>query len=351
MRNPDQRNTDGDKWGDACDNCRSQKNDDQKDTDQDGRGDACDDDIDGDREREGLGRNRGAGLGWAPGRLGSPRAVDAKMELGHEAEKRRQERLQEERVTPVSDAAGRTGGQSLRFRAGEGPLLRLGNRSSGWCILRVKGGPAELLLSEGQSPRLPPIVKSLRGWGLGTSTWFNFSAIASQARGGILSQASPRPASPRFSQPGPAPILGSRPVPLLPTGIRNAVDNCPRVPNSDQKDSDGDGIGDVCDNCPQKSNPDQVGAGWTSRVSPRLPNKTGAQSKQLGGSLGSGGPCLWNWGWVGSFGLLCPDRGLLHPPPRGTWTTTSWETLVTATKTSEEAFWGGGGAQGGQPLT
>lgn len=35
------------------------------------------------------------------------------------------------------------------------------------------------------------------------------------------------------------------------------MDNCPRVPNSDQKDSDGDRVGDVCDNCPQKSNPDQ----------------------------------------------------------------------------------------------
>lgn len=58
MRNPDQRNSDGDKWGDACDNCRAQKNDDQKDTDGDGRGDACDDDIDGDREH-----------GGGPGRL------------------------------------------------------------------------------------------------------------------------------------------------------------------------------------------------------------------------------------------------------------------------------------------
>lgn len=71
VRNPDQRNSDNDKWGDACDNCRNQKNDDQKDTDGDGRGDACDDDIDGDRESGGgRGGRRGAGLcrggAWKP---------------------------------------------------------------------------------------------------------------------------------------------------------------------------------------------------------------------------------------------------------------------------------------------
>lgn len=44
----DQRNSDQDIFGDACDNCRDVLNNDQKDTDGDGRGDACDDDMDGD---------------------------------------------------------------------------------------------------------------------------------------------------------------------------------------------------------------------------------------------------------------------------------------------------------------
>lgn len=42
------------------------------------------------------------------------------------------------------------------------------------------------------------------------------------------------------------------------TGILNESDNCPYVYNTDQKDTDMDGVGDQCDNCPLLHNPDQV---------------------------------------------------------------------------------------------
>lgn len=40
-------------------------------------------------------------------------------------------------------------------------------------------------------------------------------------------------------------------------GIPDDRDNCPFVPNRDQKDTDGDGVGDACDNCPLIANRDQ----------------------------------------------------------------------------------------------
>ncbi|HUU01582.1 MAG TPA: thrombospondin type 3 repeat-containing protein [Myxococcota bacterium] len=41
-------------------------------------------------------------------------------------------------------------------------------------------------------------------------------------------------------------------------GVDNATDNCPNVAPSDQTDTDGDGSGDLCDNCPKMLNPDQA---------------------------------------------------------------------------------------------
>lgn len=45
---------------------------------------------------------------------------------------------------------------------------------------------------------------------------------------------------------------------LFVSGILNENDNCPYSYNSDQKDTDLDGVGDHCDNCPLLHNPDQV---------------------------------------------------------------------------------------------
>lgn len=41
-------------------------------------------------------------------------------------------------------------------------------------------------------------------------------------------------------------------------GVDDAADNCPLAANADQADADGDGVGDACDNCPSVSNPDQA---------------------------------------------------------------------------------------------
>ncbi|OJY16314.1 MAG: hypothetical protein BGO98_29950 [Myxococcales bacterium 68-20] len=56
-------------------------------------------------------------------------------------------------------------------------------------------------------------------------------------------------------------IVGERPGPDTDEdGVTDMDDNCPTVPNPDQRDTDGDGKGDRCDNCREKKNPDQENA-------------------------------------------------------------------------------------------
>ena len=45
------------------------------------------------------------------------------------------------------------------------------------------------------------------------------------------------------------------------SGILNEKDNCKFISNSDQKDEDGDNVGDMCDNCPMVRNSDQKDTG------------------------------------------------------------------------------------------
>lgn len=74
-------------------------------------------------------------------------------------------------------------------------------------------------------------------------------------------------------------FIGERPGPDGDgDGVADVEDNCPNVPNEDQRDTDGDGVGDRCDNCRTVPNPRIPGGDKNLRVDvPTQPNSNFAE--------------------------------------------------------------------------
>ena len=103
------------------------------------------------------------------------------------------------------------------------------------CLLFVVWSP-QFLLSRGRAPSGPPQPIS---YDLDVVAVPNPSPSPSPAP---QEQIPPDQRERTFDQI----IKGARQVDVDCDGIANGVDNCPAVANPDQKDTDGNGIGDVC---------------------------------------------------------------------------------------------------------
>ena len=75
-------------------------------------------------------------------------------------------------------------------------------------------------------------------------------------------------------------IKSSRQIDADCDGIANGVDNCPAVANPDQKDTDGNGIGDACQQQSESTTPPVNNCNKTTPKSKRSSKRRAKKSKQ-----------------------------------------------------------------------
>lgn len=106
---------------------------------------------------------------------------------------------------------------------------------------------------------------------------------------------------------------------LFVAGILNAKDNCKRVPNADQIDRDGDGVGDACDSCPYVPNPEQVRHRFV--VQPHF--QTYVIHTMLNTFIFL--RLTWTMTWLGTLATLTKTgTSFSQRPPRENWSAWWW---------------------------